>query len=51
MYSWGSGPTVLLVHGWEGRGSQLSAFAPALVKAGFRVVAVDMPAMATQHRR
>jgi pimeloyl-ACP methyl ester carboxylesterase len=42
-YSWGSGPAVLLVHGWEGRATQLGAFIPALVEAGFRVVAVDFP--------
>jgi pimeloyl-ACP methyl ester carboxylesterase len=42
--SWGAGPTVLLVHGWNGRGAQLGAFAPALVKAGYRVVTFDTPA-------
>jgi pimeloyl-ACP methyl ester carboxylesterase len=42
-YSWGSGPAVLLVHGWEGRATQLGAFVPALVEAGYRVVAVDFP--------
>jgi pimeloyl-ACP methyl ester carboxylesterase len=42
--SWGAGPTVLLVHGWNGRGVQLGAFAPALVKAGYRVVTFDTPA-------
>lgn len=36
-------PTVALLHGWEGRGSQLGAFAAPLVSAGFRVVAVDAP--------
>lgn len=36
-------PTVALLHGWEGRGSQLGAFADPLVEAGFRVVAVDAP--------
>lgn len=42
---WGeSGPTVLLVHGWNGRGSQMGAFAAPLVQAGFRVVAYDLPA-------
>jgi len=42
---WGEdGPTVLLVHGWNGRGSQMGAFAAPLVKAGFRVVAYDLPA-------
>ncbi len=43
-WSWGSGPTVLLVHGWEGRGTQLGAFVDPLVAAGFRVVAFDAPA-------
>lgn len=42
---WGreEAPGVVLLHGWEGRGSQLGAFAAPLVKAGFRVVAVDAP--------
>ena len=42
---WGpeGAPTVALIHGWEGRGSQLGAFADPLVAAGFRVVAVDAP--------
>lgn len=35
--------TVLLVHGWEGRGSQLAAFVPQLLARGFRVVAFDAP--------
>lgn len=42
--SWGAGPTVLLVHGWNGRGAQLGAFAATLVQAGYRVVAFDTPA-------
>ncbi len=43
-WSWGaSGPAVLLVHGWEGRGAQLGAFAAPLVAKGFRVVAFDGP--------
>ena len=42
-WSWGEGPLVLLVHGWEGRGSQLSAFVPPLVEDGYRVVAFDAP--------
>jgi pimeloyl-ACP methyl ester carboxylesterase len=44
VWSWGEGPTVLLVHGWEGRGSQMGAFAEALAAAGFRAVAYDAPA-------
>lgn len=42
-WSWGEGPNVFLVHGWEGRGSQLSAFAAPLVAAGFRVLGWDAP--------
>jgi len=42
---WGGGPhTVLLVHGWSGRGLQLGGFAAPLVAAGYRVVAYDAPA-------
>jgi pimeloyl-ACP methyl ester carboxylesterase len=40
-WRWGFGPTVLLVHGWEGRGSQLGAFVGPLVEAGCTVVAFD----------
>lgn len=43
-WRWGIGPTVLLVHGWEGRGSQLGALVAPLVEAGMSVVAFDAPA-------
>jgi pimeloyl-ACP methyl ester carboxylesterase len=44
-YSWGvSGPTVLLIHGWSGRGTQLGAFVEPLINAGFRVLSFDCPA-------
>lgn len=44
-YEWGSGErTVLLVHGWESRGTALRTFVPELVEQGFRVVAMDGPA-------
>ncbi len=43
-WSWGStGPAVLLVHGWEGRGAQLGAFVGPLLSKGFRVVTYDGP--------
>jgi pimeloyl-ACP methyl ester carboxylesterase len=42
-WRWGHGPVVLLVHGWEGRGSQLGAFVEPLVSAGLSVVAFDAP--------
>lgn len=44
-WEWGpeSGPLVGLVHGWEGHGAQLGAYAEPLVAAGFRVLAFDAP--------
>jgi len=44
LYSWGSGPTILLVHGLSGRGSQMGHFVRPLLDRGFRVVAFDAPA-------
>ncbi|WP_372865974.1 alpha/beta fold hydrolase [Pseudomonas sp.] len=41
---WGSGPTVLLMHGWEGRPTQFAELIKALVQAGYAVVALDAPA-------
>lgn len=43
-WRWGSGPTVLLVHGWEGRGAQLGAFVEPLLGRGFSVVTFDATA-------
>jgi pimeloyl-ACP methyl ester carboxylesterase len=43
LYSWGEGPGVLLLHGWNGRGTQMGAFAAPLVRAGYRAVALDAP--------
>src|SRR5260370_8004934 len=43
-WCWGSGPTVILIHGWEGYAAQLTHFVGPLVDAGFRVVSFDMPA-------
>jgi len=45
-WAWGGAdrPLVVLVHGWEGRGSQLGALAAPLTAAGFRVVCFDGPA-------
>ena len=42
-WTWGEGPTVLLVHGWNGRASQLGGFVPLLVARGYQVVAFDAP--------
>ena len=48
-WSWGGEDheprgTVLLVHGWAGRGAQLGSFIAPLVNAGRRVVTWDAPA-------
>jgi pimeloyl-ACP methyl ester carboxylesterase len=43
-WCWGRGPTVILIHGWEGYAAQLTHFVAPLVDAGFRVVTFDMPA-------
>jgi pimeloyl-ACP methyl ester carboxylesterase len=37
-------PIVLLIHGWEGRGTQLGHFVEPLVAAGFQAIALDLPA-------
>lgn len=44
-FEWGNPqhPLVMLVHGWNGRGTQISAFAKSLVEKNFRVVALDGP--------
>lgn len=42
-HRWGEGPNVLLLHGWGGRGSQLGGFIEPLSRAGYAVVAVDLP--------
>lgn len=43
-WSWGEGAPVLLLHGWESRAVHMAAFVPALLQAGYRVIALDAPA-------
>jgi len=45
LYIWGENnlPTVLLVHGWNGRAAQLGAFAQDLAEQGCRVIGFDAP--------
>ena len=43
-WSWGSGPVVVLVHGWGSRAGRWATLAPALLDRGFRVVTYDAPA-------
>ena len=45
LYQWGkSERTILLVHGWQSRGTALRSFVPGLLEQGFQVVAFDGPA-------
>ncbi len=43
-WEWGSGPVVLLAHGWGSRAARLSALSQAIAGAGYRAVAWDAPA-------
>lgn len=41
---WGEGIPVLLMHGWEGRATQMSGFIPQLIRQGYQLIALDAPA-------
>lgn len=45
-FQWGqeNNPIVFLIHGWNGRGTQIAFCQEALVKKGFQVIALDGPA-------
>jgi pimeloyl-ACP methyl ester carboxylesterase len=43
-YQWGlSDKKVLLLHGWQSRGTALRYFVPSLLESGFEIVAMDAP--------
>jgi pimeloyl-ACP methyl ester carboxylesterase len=42
-WRWGSGPAVILAHGWGGYGGQLEAFVAPLVARGHEVIVFDAP--------
>jgi pimeloyl-ACP methyl ester carboxylesterase len=42
-WRWGTGPLVLLAHGWGGLGGQLAAFVGPLLARGFSVMCFDAP--------
>jgi len=46
IYEWGDPglPAVALVHGWELQAGRMGHFVNPLLQAGFRVIAVDLPA-------
>lgn len=44
-YEYGTGEkTILMVHGWSGRGTQMSKIAEKLVEDGYRIISFDAPA-------
>ncbi|MER7727165.1 alpha/beta hydrolase [Streptomyces sp. NPDC096323] len=45
VYRWGNGERpVILVHGWQSRGSRLADFIPGLLASGHSVITFDAPA-------
>lgn len=44
LYDEGEGPTVLLVHGWEGSAADMRELATAFAKNGYRALRLDLPA-------
>jgi pimeloyl-ACP methyl ester carboxylesterase len=42
-WKWGQGPQILLLHGWNGRAMNLSAFVEPLLAKGYSVLAFDAP--------
>lgn len=42
-WRWGTGPAIVLVHGWGGYAAQFQVLILAFVAAGFRVIAFDAP--------
>jgi hypothetical protein len=43
-WKWGSGPGVLFVHGWNGRGVNFAYFFKPFIDAGYSVITYDAPA-------
>lgn len=41
IWLWGSGPVVILCHGWSGKASQMATLAQAIAKNGFTAVTFD----------
>jgi len=42
-WKWGSGPSILLAHGWNGRGIQLHHFIEPLIQRGYSALTYDAP--------
>ena len=42
--AWGSGPKVLMVHGWNSRGTHWRKMIQPLIESGFQAITIDAPA-------
>ena len=43
-WKWGSGPSILAVHGWNGRGASLHPMFAPLLEQGYGIIGFDAPA-------
>jgi hypothetical protein len=43
-WKWGTGPAILFVHGWNGRGINFAYFFKSFIDAGYSVITYDAPA-------
>jgi len=43
-WKWGSGPGILFIHGWNGRGANFAYFFKSFIDAGYSVITYDAPA-------
>ena len=50
-WEWGTGPTVILVHGWGSRAGRWATLAPSLLAKNLRVITYDAPAHGTSPGR
>lgn len=50
-WRWGTGPSILAVHGWSGIGVDLFPFFPLLLRQGYSVITFDAPAHGSSEGR
>lgn len=43
VFEWGDGPVLLMVHGWGSRATRHGTLIDAMVTAGYKVIAFDLP--------
>lgn len=48
-WSWGHGPLVVFIHGWNGRAAQFAPLALRIAQRGYRCVAIDVTGHGSSH--